>query len=566
MTRRCGVLLGLALLWAGAIATASASSRVGSADKARSGVKPSSASQPSGDRLVQVATLTASNPMGSLSFDGVAISGKTIVAHSSQYPASGPPGSPDTGVYVFTEPAGGWWSETAAALLTAANGEGLGPVAVSGRTVVAGASAIGSAGPGAAYVFSQPAGGWSGTLHESAKLTPSDGGTGTELGHSVAVSGQTAFAAGSGAVYVFTEPASGWSGELHESAKLTASDGASLTSLAVSGDTVVAGGGGAVYVFNQPPRGWTGTLHEAAKLTASDAASDVGGDFQFGHSVAVSGQTVVAGASLTSSEGAVYVFTKPAGGWSGTLHQRAELRYPADDYTLPGSVAVSGQVVAAIADEPGVEGVPHECPCDGSVYAVTEPSSGWAGTSTVSRSASVSTGGVPEEIGIDGQTLIVGSEDGVHVFTTIAPATAGHVSLTGMATRTPRFRVQILAGANGPSIKSFTIKPSHNLGFSRNRTQLADGVQIAHANKYKLSLKDGDLTVALRRPARAVSVTIAAPALTEAVALVKRVDRVIRFNRSRKHQKKRAMILKLTLLVTDAARNITSLTLRASVA
>ena len=161
----------------------------------------------------------------------------------------------------------------------------------------------------------------------SAELTASDGAAGDQFGSSVAISGNT-LVVGSpyatvcsnyqpGAAYVFTESASGWT----QSAKLTASDGAAYdgfgSSVAISGNTLVVGasvatvGGvsdrGAAYVFAEPGSGWA-SMTESAKLTASDGAA---GD-QFGSSVAISGNTLVVGSPLArvcnSEQGAAYLF------------------------------------------------------------------------------------------------------------------------------------------------------------------------------------------------------------------------------------------------------------------
>ena len=119
-----------------------------------------------------------------------------------------------------------------------------------------------------------------------------------------------------GAAFVYTKPADGWV-TTSTAVKLTASDPRNNDqlglSVAVSGDTVVAGAygdslnNGAAYVFTKPIGGWA-TATEAAKLTASDGAADD----QFGRSVAVDGDTVVAGASLDddkgSSSGSAYVY------------------------------------------------------------------------------------------------------------------------------------------------------------------------------------------------------------------------------------------------------------------
>ena len=82
---------------------------------------------------------------------------------------------------------------------------------------------------------------------------------------------------------MFTKPKGGWRSET-ETAKLTASDGArptvSAASVAIWGDTIVGGAPatvtatltqGAVYVFVEPRGGWHSET-ETAKLTASDGA------------------------------------------------------------------------------------------------------------------------------------------------------------------------------------------------------------------------------------------------------------------------------------------------------
>ncbi|HXR28849.1 MAG TPA: hypothetical protein VN772_04665, partial [Solirubrobacteraceae bacterium] len=185
-----------------------------------------------------------------------------------------------------------------------------------------------------------------------------------ELGTSVAVSGATAVVGApvakvganieQGKAYVFTEPGGGWgSHELGEgvtqAAKLTASDGAPGDklglSVAASGTTVIAGAPeatigknefqGATYVFSQPAGGWSGELHQVAKLTASDG----GREDELGSAVAISGQTALAGArrhqvGSNVHQGAAYVFGYPA---------------PSVTITTPanGAVYTQGQVVDA---------------------------------------------------------------------------------------------------------------------------------------------------------------------------------------------------------------------------
>lgn len=116
---------------------------------------------------------------------------------------------------------------------------------------------------------------------QQAKLTASDGAFFDQFGGSVALSGDTVVVgarfhdvvanANQGSAYVFVKPAGGWSGSLSENAKLTASDGAKFDhfggSVALSGDTMVVGADfgnsgtnndqGSAYVFvfvpNQAP-------------------------------------------------------------------------------------------------------------------------------------------------------------------------------------------------------------------------------------------------------------------------------------------------------------------------
>ena len=236
-------------------------------------------------------------------------------------------------------------------------------VAISGDTAVVGAlfdvdSGISS---GSAYVFQRSAGVWS----QQQKLTASDAAANDQFGASVAISGDTAVVSSpgdddagtnSGSAYVFIRSAGVWSQE----AKLTASDGTGSDgfggSVAISGDTVVVGASrdddagtssGSAYVFIRSAGVWS----EQAKLIASDAA---GGDF-FGGSVAISGESVVVGAfnddDTASDSGSAYVFQRSGTTWS------QEAKLTASDAALSDffgfSVAISGDtaVVGAHLDD-----------------------------------------------------------------------------------------------------------------------------------------------------------------------------------------------------------------------
>jgi len=309
------------------------------------------------DPIIQMAKLTASDGAASDYFGtSVAISGDTVVVGARDATVSGhfQQGS----AYVFVEPAGGWSTTSSyTAKLTASDGaagDSFGiSVAISGDTVVVGAfwaQIDGNTNQGAAYVFVKPAGGWATTSTYAAKLTASDGTLNDNFGWSVAISGDTVVVGSpnaaigghtnQGSAYVFVEPAGGWSTTSSYTAKLTASDGAAGDlfgwSVAISGDTVVVGaphaaiGGqtrqGAAYVFVKPAGVWATTSIYAAKLTASDGTLND----NFGWSVAISGDTVVVGSSNAligghTNQGAAYVFVKPAGVWATTSIYAAKL-------------------------------------------------------------------------------------------------------------------------------------------------------------------------------------------------------------------------------------------------
>ena len=200
-----------------------------------------------------------------------------------------------------------------------------------------------------------------------AKLTASDGLNSYQpsLGWAVSVSGNTVAVGasgaqigqtdGQGAVYVFVKPRSGWK-NMRQVAKLTASDGGYEAVLGVSvailGNTIVAGAPGATvggnalqgeaYVFVKPIGGWK-NMTQTAKLTASDGQ----GQDLFGDSIAISGNTVAIGAEqMARGSGKAYVFVMPAGGWTD-MTQTAELTpsKPVIDSIFGNAVAIDGDTV-----------------------------------------------------------------------------------------------------------------------------------------------------------------------------------------------------------------------------
>ncbi|MGA2259786.1 MAG: IPT/TIG domain-containing protein, partial [Thermoguttaceae bacterium] len=326
--------------------------------------------------MTETAKLTASDGAAGDTFGySVSIGGNTVVV-GARYAMVGSNSQQGT-AYVFTEPSSGWANMTQTAKLTASDGAANNlfgySVSISGNTVVVGAN-----GAGAAYVFTEPAAGWK-NMAQTAKLTASDG---TGIGWSVSISGNMVVTGArgatvggnknQGAAYVFTEPASGWK-NMAQTAKLTASDGAANTvfgwSVSISGNTVVAGAPeatvngngnqGAAYVFTEPASGWAGNMTQTAKLTASDGAANN----LFGDSVSISGNTVVVGAlggivmAGSNRQGAAYVFTEPASGWTN-MTQTAKFAASdgAADDQFGDSVSISGNTVLVGANAATVGG------------------------------------------------------------------------------------------------------------------------------------------------------------------------------------------------------------------
>ena len=205
-----------------------------------------------------------------------------------------------------------------------------------------------------------------------------------------------------------------------QTAELTAFDGAADDgygeSVAVSGNTLVVGAPdamvgsneqGAAYVFTESASGWTQT----AKLTASDGAAYD----RFGSSVAISGNTLVVGAPYAtvggvSDRGAAYVFTEPTSGWAGHVTESAKLTASdgAAGDQFGSSVSISGNTVVVGAPDARAGSNDEQ----GAAYVFTEPGSGWA-SMTQSAELTASDGALGDQFGasvaISGNTLVVGA-------------------------------------------------------------------------------------------------------------------------------------------------------------
>lgn len=263
-----------------------------------------------------------------------------------------------------------------------------------------------------------------------AELTVTGSTKNDYVGFSVAISGNTLVVgaplanvganANQGALYVFTEPAGGWA-NMTQTATLTASNGQTLDelgwSVAISGNTIVAGAyrrgtfTGAAYVFVEPKQGWR-TGHQTAELTASNTTEY----WDFGYSVAIDGSTIVVsavdGGQLgTPCEGAAYVYVEPTNGWATTSTFNAELTSTdeSSESYFGNSVAISGNTILV--------GQPYAAigsnQSQGAGYLYVEPTGGWATTSAYTAKLTASTGQTYDNLGysvaINGNTAVLGA-------------------------------------------------------------------------------------------------------------------------------------------------------------
>jgi len=226
-------------------------------------------------------------------------------------------------------------------------------------------------------------------LAQQAYIKASNTGANDYFGQSVAISGDTVVigawaedsnatsvngnqsdnsAADSGAAYIFVRNGTTWIQQAYLKASNAGAGSGFGSSVAVSGDTIaigapgedsIAGDSGAVYIFLRNGTSWS----EQALLKASNT----GGSDGFGHSVAVSGNTVLVGAAYEDSNatgvngdqsdnsataaGAAYVFVRTGTAWSQQAYLKASNTGPNDWFG--SSVAVSGEtaVIAAYQED-----------------------------------------------------------------------------------------------------------------------------------------------------------------------------------------------------------------------
>jgi len=341
----------------------------------------------SGATWTQAAVLTSATPLVSQGFgSAVAISGNTIVVGAQS--DTGRTGVALCGaVYVFTG-SGATWSQVAKLITTdSASYDFLGSsVALDGDTIVAGAygkTQFGNSNfvPGYAYVFTKPAAGWQ-NMTETAKLSASNPTNNAQFGYSVALSGNTIAVGGQNthAAYIFVKPGATWT-NMTETTRVVSPAGAGIDdyfsySVALVGDTLVAGAPqttvgananqGAVYVFHRSGTTWTQT----AKITAADGG--VNDYFGFPVALSPSNAMVIGAPNATRSgqgyAGAAYEYTLTGSSWTQFAAWTSSAIAAGDGFG--SAVAISSRNTVAI----GVPEVNSSDPGIGVAFAYQGPS------------------------------------------------------------------------------------------------------------------------------------------------------------------------------------------------
>ena len=345
----------------------------------------------SGPNWLAQARLVASDPVNEVHFGySVALQGDTALIGA---PRDADGGERTGSVYVFTRSAGVWSQVAKLKAPDGTAGDWFGrSVALGGNVALIGApyddGSTGTFYSGSAYVFTGSGASWT-FLQKLEEAGPDEW---HRFGGAVALSGTTALIAAeaawgigdhTGAAYVFTKSGGAW----HEQAKLFASDGSFNHrfgwSIALDGDRALIGqlenhtphGPGSAYLFERSGTSWS----QVQKLVPSDGD---GGD-QFGHAVALEGDTAMVGAANKfgggGPDGGAYVFHRQGASWNEmekldvttdqvfgfSLVIDGHRALIGDPYDLPGRTYVYERPPASgfryCFGDPGVD---TPCPCN----------------------------------------------------------------------------------------------------------------------------------------------------------------------------------------------------------
>jgi len=143
--------------------------------------------------------------------------------------------------------------------------------------------------------------------------------------------------------------------------------------------------------------------HQLQKIIADEAAA---GDF-FGHAVAIEGDTAIISADTENgSTGAVYIFTRSGNEWTQQQKLVASDATAADNFGH--SVAIDGDTIAIGALQKTIGGLPNA----GAVYIFTRSGGTWSQQQRLTATTPVNGGNFGASVAIDGDTMMIGSQFG----------------------------------------------------------------------------------------------------------------------------------------------------------
>lgn len=329
-------------------------------------------------------------------------------------------------------------------------------VAISGDTIVVGAHQEDSAATtvngsgsnnsasnsGAAYVFQRSGTVWT----QQAYLKASNAGAADLFGSAVAVSGDTVVvganressnatgingdgsgngAFNSGAAYVFHRIGTNWSQQAYLKASDTAASAEFGSAVAIDGERLVVGAPladgyrGAMYVFSRSLAAWS----QQARVTSSNAAPDA----RFGCAVAISGDTIAAGARGESSglaaspadtsapeSGAAYVFKWDGLLWTEQAYLKASNPGAGDFFGKSLSLDGDTLAVGAFGEDSaatGVDGNPSSNSASdaGAAYLYSRSVTEWFQTGYLKASNSEASDWFGAAVAVSADTVVAGA-------------------------------------------------------------------------------------------------------------------------------------------------------------
>lgn len=400
------------------------------------------------DPIAQQTRLKADNAGDSDAFGwAVAISGNTAAVTAPFEAGPGNTLANSGAVYVFVRNAGTW---TQQAYLRAPNADAQDQfgtsVALSGNVLAVGArgedGSPNSKDPlnndvlssGAVYTYTRTGTTWT---HQMRIKAP-NGGAFDLFGNSVALSNDFLFigapgeanstsslstdndnAMSAGAVYVYSPDSLGWN--LHSYLKGSTTDTADIfgDTLAVSGDTLVVGAtndgnSGRCIVFTYDGTSWS---EQAVLVGSNTLPNDL-----FGTGLAISGDTIVVGApsedtglngmiaSANEEVGAAYVFVRNAGVWTEQAILKASNAGAGDEFGY--SVTISGDLLAigAPREDSDLSGEDNALAQDsGAVYLFRRNLSNWSQNAFLKGTAAHFGGVFGRSLAISGGSLLIGA-------------------------------------------------------------------------------------------------------------------------------------------------------------